>query len=191
MQRFFTPAGRRYLSGVLALAGVGAVGASVRAVHAHALSPRSQSTKTVTPIASVTVAPKPVAEVKVGPAEVGKASWYGEELQGHLTANGEHFDMNTLTCAHRTLPLGSLLRVTNLRNHRAVLVRVNDRGPVPGDRLLDLSRAAAQRIGIAGLARVRIERVFFRNHKEARELVAQQSLVATYNPVAAFPFLKK
>src|SRR6187402_3051859 len=161
MQRFFTPAGRRYLSGVLALAGVGAVGASVRAIHAHALSPRSQSTKTVTPIASVSVAPKPVAEVKVGPAEVGKASWYGEELQGHLTANGEHFDMNTLTCAHRTLPLGSLLRVTNLRNHRAVLVRV------------------------------RIERVFFRNHQEARDLVAQQSLVAKNNPAAAFPFLKK
>ncbi|ADV82749.1 septal ring lytic transglycosylase RlpA family protein [Terriglobus saanensis] len=191
MQRFFTPAGKRYVTVVLALAGVGAVGASVRAVHVHALTPTSQSTKTIARITPVPVVLKPVAEVKVGPAEVGKASWYGEELQGHLTANGERFDMNTLTCAHRTLPLGSLLRVTNLRNHRAVLVRVNDRGPVPEDRLLDLSRAAAQRIGLGGLARVRIERVFFRNHQEARDLVAQQTLIAKNNPAAAFPFLKK
>jgi rare lipoprotein A (peptidoglycan hydrolase) len=191
MQRFFTPAGKRYVTVVLALAGIGAVGATVRTVHVHAISPMPQSAKTITRITPLPVVLKPLEELKIGPAEVGKASWYGEELQGHLTANGEHFDMNTLTCAHRTLPLGSLLRVTNLRNHRVVLVRVNDRGPVPEDRLLDLSRAAAQRIGIGGLARVRIERIFFRNHKEARELVEQQSLVAKNNPAAAFPFLKK
>lgn len=91
--------------------------------------------------------------------EFGIASWYGKFFQGHTTASGEPYNENAMTCANRSLPLGSLLRVTNLRNHRSVVVRVNDRGPVPRDRVIDLSHAAAQKLGFGqrGLAPVKIE----------------------------------
>lgn len=91
--------------------------------------------------------------------QIGRASWYGRIFQGHETASGENFDMNGLTCAHRSLPLGSLVRVTNLNNHKSVVVRVNDRGPLPNNRVIDLSYAAAQFIGFGGrgTAPVRIE----------------------------------
>ena len=89
--------------------------------------------------------------------ETGKASWYGLRFQGHTTATGEAYDMNELTCAHRSAPLGSWLRVTNLRNQRSVLVRVNDRGPMVDDRIVDLSYAAARAVGLTGIGRVRLE----------------------------------
>jgi rare lipoprotein A len=91
--------------------------------------------------------------------ETGLASWYGEEFQGNATANGEIFDLNGLTAAHHTLPFGTTIRVTNLRNHRSTLLRVNDRGPHLGKRLLDVSWAAAQRLGFvhSGTTRVRVE----------------------------------
>jgi rare lipoprotein A len=91
--------------------------------------------------------------------QLGVASWYGKFFQGKTTASGEPFDENQLTCAHRTLPLGSVLRVTNLRNHKSVIVTVNDRGPVPENRVIDLSRAAAQTLGFSdqGLAPVKVE----------------------------------
>lgn len=93
--------------------------------------------------------------------QFGRASWYGHALQGMPTANGETYDMNAMTCAHRTLPLGSLVRVTNLRNHRSLLLRVNDRGPMVDTRVVDLSYAAANRLGFSarGTARVRIDLV--------------------------------
>lgn len=105
--------------------------------------------------------------------QVGRASWYGSKFQGHKTANGERFDMNAFTCAHRTLPLGSWIRVTNLRNHKSTFVRVNDRGPVPTSRVLDLSYAAAHKLGLGGLAEVRIEKVTPSDPVMTRELVAQ------------------
>jgi rare lipoprotein A len=93
--------------------------------------------------------------------QIGKASWYGRLFQGHPTANGENFDMNGLTCAHRSLPMGSLVRVTNLSNNKTVVVRVNDRGPLPRSRVIDLSYAAARFLGFgggdAGTAPVRLE----------------------------------
>ena len=91
--------------------------------------------------------------------QLGLASWYGKAFQGRTTASGEDFDMNDLTAAHRDLPLGTLLRVTNLRNHLSVIVRVNDRGPVPEDRIIDLSYAAAQQLSFEnrGLAQVKLE----------------------------------
>jgi rare lipoprotein A len=89
--------------------------------------------------------------------EFGKASWYGGKFNGRKTASGEKFDMNLLTCAHRTLPLGSWVRVTNLRNKKAVILRVNDRGPVPDNVLMDLSYAAARKLGVGGLAKVKLE----------------------------------
>jgi len=91
--------------------------------------------------------------------EFGIASWYGKFFQGRTTASGEPYNEDDLTCAQRSLPLGSLLRVTNLKNHRSVIVRVNDRGPVPQNRVIDLSRAAARVLGFQqkGLTPVKIE----------------------------------
>jgi rare lipoprotein A len=105
--------------------------------------------------------------------QIGEASWYGIRFQGHTTANGEPFDMNALTCAHRSLPLGSWIRVTNLRNHKSIFVRVNDRGPVPDDRIVDLSYAAARAVGIRGLGKVKLEPVRGGDPKLAQELLAQ------------------
>src|SRR5579863_6978239 len=91
--------------------------------------------------------------------EEGKASWYGFPFHGRRAADGEIFDMNSLVAAHRTLPFGSILRVTNLNNGRDVQVRVIDRGPFVGDRILDLARAAAVALDMigTGTAPVRIE----------------------------------
>ena len=108
--------------------------------------------------------------------EIGEASWYGRHFQGHKTATGEPFDMNALTCAHRSLPLGSWIRVTNLRNHKFIFVRVNDRGPVPEDRVVDLSYAAARAVGIHGLGRVKLEPVRGGDPKLAQELLAQLNI---------------
>jgi len=80
----------------------------------------------------------------------GPATWYGAGLHGHHTANGERYDMNRFTAAHRELPFGSIVRVTNLRNGRSVVVRINDRGPLAPERMIDLSRGAAKRIGMIG-----------------------------------------
>jgi rare lipoprotein A len=90
---------------------------------------------------------------------VGQASWYGANFQGKLTASGEPFDMTELTAAHRTLPFGTRVRVINPGNGRSVVVRINDRGPFAGQRIIDLSRTAAELIGIKakGVGRVRIE----------------------------------
>jgi rare lipoprotein A len=104
--------------------------------------------------------------------QVGRASWYGKQFQGRKTANGERFDMNALTCAHRSLPLGSWVRVTNLHNKKTVFLRVNDRGPVPESLVLDLSYAAAQKLGIAGLAQVRIDKVNPADPQVAEEMVS-------------------
>jgi rare lipoprotein A len=89
----------------------------------------------------------------------GIVSWYGERFQDRPTASGELFDFSDLTMAHPSLPFGTKVRVTNLRNGRSVVVRVNDRGPFVGSRIADLSQAAAASLGMLsrGLARARIE----------------------------------
>ena len=94
-------------------------------------------------------------------SQVGLASWYGPHFNRKLTAEGERFDMNALTAAHRTLPLDSLVRVTNIENGRSVVVRINDRGPYARGRIIDLSARAARDLGMKedGLARVRLELV--------------------------------
>jgi rare lipoprotein A len=84
------------------------------------------------------------------------ASWYGNKFHGRPTSSGELYDMYKLTAAHRTLPLHSYARVTNLKNHRSVVVRINDRGGFHGKRAMDLSYAAAKEIGIDGIAAVEI-----------------------------------
>lgn len=92
-------------------------------------------------------------------SEVGVASWYGRKFHGRRTANGERFDMEGLTAAHRTLPMPSVVRVTNLENGRSVRVRVNDRGPFSSDRVIDVSRHAAEILGFRskGTARVKVD----------------------------------
>jgi rare lipoprotein A len=87
----------------------------------------------------------------------GKASYYGARLEGNPTASGEPFDPTELTAAHRTLPLGSRVRVTNLRSDETVTVRINDRGPFHAGRILDLSRRAAERIGMVARGKTRVE----------------------------------
>jgi len=91
----------------------------------------------------------------------GTASWYGKKFHGHKTSNGEIYDMYTFSAAHKSLPIPTYLKVTNLDNQQTVIVRVNDRGPFHGDRLIDLSYAAAARLDYhkKGLARVRIEAI--------------------------------
>jgi len=96
---------------------------------------------------------------KVTKYEVGTASWYGEKFQGMTTASGEPYDMNRLTAAHRSLPLGTWVRLTNLSNQRTVIVRINDRGPWIRNREIDVSKATARALGFvgAGLTQVRME----------------------------------
>ncbi|SRR5208337_1009559 len=91
--------------------------------------------------------------------QVGTASWYGEYFQGKPTASGEPFDMRDLTAAHPSLPLGTFVKVTNLRNGKAVVVRINDRGPIVDGRIIDLSREAASALDFKarGLQTVRLD----------------------------------
>ncbi len=91
--------------------------------------------------------------------KVGLASWYGTKFHGKQTANGEIYDMFKMTAAHKTLPLPSYVKVTNLENNRSVVLRVNDRGPFHGDRLIDVSYVAAKKLGFAedGVSKVKIE----------------------------------
>ena len=103
--------------------------------------------------------PRPTRDYRHGFSQIGLASWYGPHFHGKRTANGERFDMNGLTAAHRTLPLNSYVRVINLATSRSIVVRINDRGPYFADRIIDLSAKAARELGIKedGVARVRID----------------------------------
>jgi rare lipoprotein A len=91
--------------------------------------------------------------------QTGIASWYGKPFHGRRTANGEVYNMHAMTAAHRTMPLPSHARVRNPANGREVIVRVNDRGPYKPARIIDLSQAAARRLGIDGIAPVQVERL--------------------------------
>src|SRR3954469_14323989 len=88
------------------------------------------------------------------PIQSGGASWYGPGFHGKRTANGERFNTHALTAAHKTLPFGTQLRVTNERTGQSVVVRINDRGPYAHGRVIDLSKAAAETVGISGVGKV-------------------------------------
>jgi rare lipoprotein A len=102
-----------------------------------------------------------VMATEEGFQQTGLASWYGEKFHGHLTSNGEIFDMYQVSAAHTGLPIPSFARVTNLENQRSIIVRVNDRGPFHNDRIIDLSYAAAYQLGFAnqGTALVHVESI--------------------------------
>lgn len=116
---------------------------------------RSAPLPAVAPIAQ----PLPQTPQPAFRAQEGMASWYGQSHHGKRTASGEAFNMESMTAAHRTLPFGTIVRVTHLATNRTVTVRINDRGPFINGRILDLSARSARELGIdrAGVARVRIE----------------------------------
>ena len=96
-----------------------------------------------------------------GYVEEGIASWYGKDFHGKTTSNGEVYDMHGMTCAHKVLPFGTQLRVTNLDNNKSIVVRVNDRGPFVANRIIDLTKTGAEQLDMIGpgTARVRVESV--------------------------------
>lgn len=99
------------------------------------------------------------ADLDIGMKERGIASWYGDDFHGWVTASGEIYDMHTLTAAHRTLPLGTIVRVTNVVNGKHVVIRINDRGPYVNGRILDVSFAAAKRLAMLrdGISAIQLE----------------------------------
>jgi peptidoglycan lytic transglycosylase len=122
--------------------------------------------------------------VKAKAYQIGTASWYGEPFQGKPTASGEPYEMYDMTAAHLKLPMGSYVRVTNLRNGKAVIVRVNDRGPVVPGRIIDLSYGAAQALQFRsrGLQRVRLDLVDPRQVRPSYQTVAYN-----HPPIAQLP----
>jgi rare lipoprotein A len=117
--------------------------------------------------------------------ETGVASWYGPDFHGKFTANGEVFDQNEVTAAHRTLPMPCFVRVTNLENGRSLIVRVNDRGPFSHSRIIDLSRRSAQLLGVEqqGTAKVRVQILA----DESRSLALRLKAKSDETQVAAAP----
>jgi rare lipoprotein A len=105
------------------------------------------------PLSAKTAEPADMAERQV---QQGEASWYGPGFHGRRTASGERFDTNAMTAAHRSLPFGTRVRVVNKHTGQSVVVRINDRGPYARGRVIDLSRASAQALGISGVAAVEV-----------------------------------
>jgi rare lipoprotein A len=129
-----------------------------------ALSPKTEAKLPDLPVLFPTVRCQiPKIHQAISKGEVGMASWYGSEFQGRTTASGELYDPHGLTAAHRKLPFGTKVRVTNLKTLESVLLRITDRGPGTGGRVIDVSWGAAQELGFleAGLARVKIEVVSY------------------------------
>jgi rare lipoprotein A len=127
---------------------------------------------------------------KTKPYQVGTASWYGKNFEGKETASGEPYDMYDMTAAHMTLPMGSYVKVTNLRNGKAVVVRVNDRGPIVPGRIIDLSYGAAEALQMKahGLQRVRLDLVDPTVVAKARQpKPTYQTLAYNHPPVAQLP----
>ncbi len=107
-----------------------------------------------------------IASTQISAMERGEASWYGGKFQGKLTANGERFDTNMLTAAHKTLPFNTIVEVKNLENNKIVHVRINDRGPFVEGRIIDLSRAAASKLNMVGAGVAKVEIRIIENPSE-------------------------
>lgn len=139
------------LAVVLSVASLGAGAASGRG--------SSEAAKVTSPPVIATSGHKSQKKHPSRPYQVGTASWYGDYFQGKPTASGEPFDMHDFTAAHPSLPLGTFVRVTNLRNGKVAVVRINDRGPVVDGRIIDVSYNAARALGFKerGLQKVRLD----------------------------------
>ncbi len=144
--------------------------------------------------------------VKVGETFRGIASWYGDDFHGKQTSNGEYYNMYDLTAAHKTLPINTIVKVTNLQNNMSTIVRINDRGPFVNDRIIDLSYAAAQEIDMIkhGTAKVELEIIKFdksaTKYEHKQEVEVQQKQLSTapkdsvwkrYDPQAEERYLKE
>lgn len=129
-------------------------------------------------ISACSCLPKGMADLDVGAKQRGIASWYGEDFHGWATASGEVYNMEALTAAHRTLPLGTVIRVTNALNGKQVRVRINDRGPYVNGRVLDLSYAAARTLGMVqnGISAVYLEVIG--GHREQFLITEGRALLA-------------
>ena len=148
---------KRIAHGLAIFVSIVSLGATAAQKPTSSESNKTQATKAAV---EVVVPASAVSKTKaVKPYQVGTASWYGDYFQGRPTASGEPYDMYDLTAAHPTLPLGTMVRVTNLHNGRAVVVRVNDRGPVVPGRIIDLSYNTARVLDFKaqGLQRVRLD----------------------------------
>jgi len=155
---------RRHIAHILAtVLMVVSLGAAQRPTSSESVNTRSK-----------TAAVAPGKTTRMKPYQIGTASWYGSYFQGRATASGEPYDMYDLTAAHPTLPLGSWVRVTNLRNGRAVVVRINDRGPIVPGRIIDLSYNTARVLHFEskGLQRVRLDVVKNRTKTTPPQLMA-------------------
>jgi rare lipoprotein A len=139
------------------------LGAAQRPTNSESVNTRSKA-----------IAVTPGKTTRTKPYQIGTASWYGSYFQGRATASGEPYDMYDLTAAHPTLPLGSWVRVTNLRNGRAVVVRINDRGPIVPGRIIDLSFNTARVLHFdsKGLQRVRLDVVSNRVKTTQPQMIA-------------------
>lgn len=126
-----------------------------------------------------------VRESNDGYVQRGTASWYGEKFHGHKTSNGEVFDMYKMSAAHKSLRIPGYARVTNLDNGRSVIVRVNDRGPFHGDRLIDLSYAAAKKLGYQGRGTARVEVAAITVNRDGSMTLAGKPFPDSQAPVPA------
>jgi len=155
-----------------------------------AQGPNSSEAKSA-PISSIQVQPEVRKQVgKTKPYQVGTASWYGANFDGKETASGEPYHMYDMTAASLTLPMGSHVKVTNLRNGKSVVVRINDRGPVVPGRIIDVSYGAAQALQMKahGLQRVRLDLVEPPDvGKGTQPKLAIQTIAYNHPPVAQLP----
>lgn len=158
---------RRLAEGLAVLLSVASLGAGAASgpsslEAAKVTPPPVNMTSVHKPITTKAVTPKPISKSDANQPrayQVGIASWYGEYFQGRPTASGEPYDMRDFTAAHPSLPLGTFVKVTNLRNGKAVVLRINDRGPVVAGRIIDVSYNAALALGFKarGLQKVRLD----------------------------------
>jgi rare lipoprotein A len=157
-ERTATPAGRSKTAVTVAALVILSAFATDTAIPASARATDSTMVANVPSSEIVTTVPAPKTTVLTR-IKSGMASWYGSVLQGHLTASGRRFNMYELTAAHRTLPFGSRVKVTNLRNHRSVVVTITDRGVLYPERVIDLSWGAAKELNMVkmGVDPVKLE----------------------------------
>jgi rare lipoprotein A len=163
---------RRIVHGLAIMLSVASLGAGAADRPNNSKSPAP----TVAPVTVAAKAPATVHKHPNKPYQVGTASWYGSYFQGKTTASGEPYNMNDFTAAHPKLPLGTMVKVTNLHNGRSAVVRINDRGPVVDGRIIDVSANVARALDFKsrGVQRVRLD------------LVAPET-VAMNHPVASLP----
>lgn len=149
----------------------------------HIASPQGHSTRTKAKASgSYTVWGKRYKTLasSEGFVQYGKASWYGKKFHGRKTANGERYDMYGMTAAHKNLPFGTILRVTNMKNKRSVVVRVNDRGPFVEGRVIDLTHSAAQKLEMLGPGVVSVKLEAIGGPKQRTVASTQKSTSGTY-----------